>query len=219
MSLNFQPKPLSDPIGFPAPDAALFRTVAIGASAGGLNALSVILAALPADFPAPILIVQHLAPDFPSQMARLLGRHTMLHVKEAEEGDPMRPGQVYLAPPGRHLLVGAGETLSLSGAGKVHHSRPSVDILFESVAACFGARAVGVVLTGGDGDGAAGIRAIKAAGGVTVAQDEASSEHPSMPRSAVATGDVDHVLPLDEIGPALIALSRTPSRRPDEEYA
>jgi len=144
------------------------RIVAIGASAGGLHALGLILAALPADFPAPILVVQHLSPDFPSQLAHILSRHTSLHVKQAEEGDRLQAGWVYVAPPGKHLLACADGTLALTTTPRVHHCRPSADVLLTSVAAGFGARAVGVVLTGGDGDGAAGIQAIKAAGGVTV---------------------------------------------------
>lgn len=181
--------------------------VAIGASAGGLHALSLILPTLPADFPAPVLIVQHLSPDFPSQLAHILSRHTDLRVKEAEQGDHIQAGWVYVAPPDRHLLACADGTLTLTHTHKVHHCRPSADVLFASVAAVYGARAVAVVLTGGDGDGSAGIQAIKAAGGVTIAQDLPSSEQPSMPRSAAATGAVDQVLPLTDIAAALVALT------------
>lgn len=165
-----------------------------------------ILAALPADFPAPVVVVHHLAPDFRSQLAEILGRHTALRVKQAEEGDRLHGGWAYVAPPAQHLVVCPDRTLSLTEAEKVHFSRPSVDVLFRSVAAAFGPGAVGLVLTGGGGDGADGIRAIKAAGGITVAQDEASSEHLGMPRNAAETGSVDHVLPLTEIAPMLIAL-------------
>ena len=183
------------------------RVVAVGASAGGLHALSLILAALPAEFAAPILVVQHLSPDFPSQLAHILGRHTDLHVKQAEEGDRIQAGYVYVAPPDRHLLACADGTLALTHTHKVHHCRPSADVLLTSVAVGFGARAVGVILTGGDGDGAAGIQAVKAAGGVTMAQDLPSSQQPSMPRSAAATGAVDFVLPLPDIAAALVALT------------
>jgi len=183
------------------------HVVAVGASAGGLNALSLILGGLPADFPAPVLVVQHLAPDFPSQLAHILSRHTNLHVKQAEQGDRLHAGWAYVAPPGRHLLVGSDRTLSLTQTHKVHYCRPSADVLFASVAASFGPSAVGVILTGGDGDDAAGIEAIRAAGGVTLAQDVPSSQQPSMPRSAAATGAVDFVLPLPEIAAALMALT------------
>ena len=182
------------------------RVVAIGASAGGLHALSLIVAALPPNFPAPVVVVLHLSPDFPSNLAHILGRHTDLNVKQAQQGDRLRAGWVYVAPPGRHLLVCPDGTLSLSDTDKVRHCRPSADVLFSSLAASVGARAVGVVLTGGDGDGADGIQAIKGAGGVTLAQDQQSSQDFSMPRSAAATGDVDLVLPLTEIAQRLIAL-------------
>ena len=135
-------------------------------------ALSLILAALPLDFPAPLLVVQHLSPDFPSQLARILGHHTPLHVKQA---DRLQAGWVYVAPPGRHLLACADGSLTLTFAPMAHHCRPSADVLLTSVAAAYSTRAIGVILTGGDGDGAAGIQAIKAARGVTVAQDLSSS--------------------------------------------
>jgi len=203
-----------DSDGTPGLAADPLFVVAVGASAGGLHALSLILAALPADFSAPVLVVQHLSPDFPSQLAHILGRHTPLHVKQAEQGDRLRAGWVYVAPPGRHLLARADGSLALTLTPKVHHCRPSVDVLLTSVAAGFGARAVGVVLTGGDGDGAAGIQAIKASGGITMAQDQSSSQQPSMPRSAAATGAVDFVLTLPDIAAALAALVG-PGKVPD----
>ncbi|MGI4790835.1 MAG: chemotaxis protein CheB [Janthinobacterium lividum] len=180
--------------------------VVIGASAGGLNAFRVILAGLPKDFPVPIVLVQHLSPEFPSKLAQILSNITKLRVKEAEQGDLLRAGHVYIAPPGRHLLVNANLSLSLSLSSKVHHSRPSVDVLFRSAAASCATGTIGVVLTGGDGDGSGGIQTIKAAGGVTIVQDLPSSQQPSMPLHAVATGDVDFVLPLVDIANALIAL-------------
>ncbi|MGI4789456.1 MAG: chemotaxis protein CheB [Janthinobacterium lividum] len=182
------------------------RIVAIGTSAGGLNAVSVILSALPASFPAPILVVQHLSPEFPSRLASILSSLTDLRVKEAAEGDCLQPGHVYVAPPGKHLLVNPNQFLSLSLSAKVHHCRPSVDVLFRSVATTFGSRAIGVVLTGGDGDGASGIQGIKAMGGITIAQDLLSSQQPSMPRHAAATGDVDFVVPLPDIAALLMTL-------------
>lgn len=187
------------------------RLVAIGASVGGLNAFSVILAALPADFPAPVVLVQHLSADFPSKLAQILGKATRLPVKQAQQGDRLQVGHVYIAPPGEHLLVNPDYSLSLSLAPKVHHCRPSADVLFESVAGSCGTEAIGIVLTGGDGDGSTGIRAIKAAGGVTIAQDVLSSQQPSMPIHAAATGSVDFVLPLMSIAPALITLVSTAS--------
>ena len=182
------------------------EVVAIVASAGGLKAISALLAALPRDFPAPILIVQHLSPRQPSLMAEILTRRTALSVTQAEDGEKLRPGHVYLAPPDKHLIVTPQRTLSLTLTEKVHHVRPSGDVLFESVAACFGVGAIAVILTGGDGDGATGLRAVKDAGGLTIAQDEASSELFSMPRTAIATGGVDHILALEDIAPMLLSL-------------
>ncbi len=197
------------PLPKPAPRDAV-EIVALVASAGGLKAISTLLAALPADFPVPFVVVQHLSPSQPSLMADILSRRIALPVTQAEEGDTLRPGHVYLAPPGQHLVVTRQKTLSLTLTEKVHHSRPSGNVLFESVAACFGVGAVAVILTGGDGDGATGLKSVKDAGGVTIAQDEASSEQFSMPRTAIATGGVDHILTLDAIAPMLVSLVSAP---------
>jgi two-component system chemotaxis response regulator CheB len=180
--------------------------VALGASAGGLQALSAILADLPADFPAPLVVVLHLSPSFTSRLPEILARQTSLRVKAAQEGDLLYAGWIYIAPPARHLVVLTEGILSLTETEKVHYCRPSVDVLFQSVAASFGERAIAVVLTGADGDGAAGILAIRAAGGVTIAQDEGSSQNAGMPRAAAETGAVDYVLPLKAIAPALVDL-------------
>lgn len=188
-------------------DSPAFLVVAIAASAGGLKAISAVLAALPADFPAAIVVVQHLSPRQPSQMAEILRRRIALPVAQAMEGEPLRPGHVYLAPPDQHLLVNPGRTLALTHTEKVHFVRPSGDVLFELVAACFGPRAIALILTGGASDGTAGIQAVKKAGGVTLAQDEATSELLSMPRSAIASGSINHVLALDAIAPMLLSLT------------
>ena len=180
--------------------------VALLASAGGLKAISAVLAALPRDFPVPIVVVQHLSPRQPSLMADILSRRISIPVTQALDGEPLCPGHVYLAPPDRHLLVTRHQRISLSMTEKVHHVRPSGDVLFESIAACYGAGAIVVILTGGDGDGATGLLAVKEAGGLTIAQDEASSESFSMPRAAIATGGVDHILPLEAIAPMLLSL-------------
>ena len=193
------------PSSVSAPRGAV-EIVAIVASAGGLQAISTLLAALPSEFPVPILIVQHLSPRQPSLMAHILSRRIALPVTQAEDGEALRPGHVYLAPPDKHLVVTRQKTLSLTLTEKVHHVRPSGDVLFASVAACYGGGAVAVVLTGGDGDGADGLRAVKDAGGQTIAQNEASSASFSMPRTAIATGGVDHILTLDAIAPMLVSL-------------
>lgn len=178
----------------------------MAASAGGLAAYSRVLAAMPADFPATILIVQHLDPRHRSLMASILSNRTPLKIQEAQEGDRLKPGTVFIAPPNRHLLVNRDGTLTLSMSELVHFVRPSGDLLFESVAAIFKERAIGVILTGSGSDGAMGIEAIKKMGGTTIAQDRDSSEFYSMPDAAIHTGAVDFVLPLDEISSAIITL-------------
>ena len=187
----------------------VFDIIALAASAGGLKALSHVLAALPAAFPASIVVVQHLDPRHRSLMADILGRRTALQVKQAEDGGRLTPGMAYIAPPNRHLLVNPDGTLSLSQSELVHFVRPSADLLFESVAASFKDRVIAVVLSGTGSDGSMGVRAIKKMGGTVVVQDEKSSEFFGMPGAAVQTGCVDFVLPLDEIAPALVTLVMT----------
>ncbi|MCL6441105.1 MAG: chemotaxis protein CheB, partial [Thermoleophilum sp.] len=147
---------------------ATFDVVAVAASAGGLNALSHVLRALPADFSAAVLIVQHLDPRHRSLMASILSRRTPLRVKEAEEGDRLAPATVFIAPPNRHLLVNPDGTLSLSQSELVHFVRPSADLLFESVEASYRDRAIAVVLSGSGSDGAMGVRAVKKTGGTVI---------------------------------------------------
>jgi two-component system chemotaxis response regulator CheB len=183
-----------------------FEVVAAAASAGGLTALSRVLSELPADFPAPILVVQHLDPRHRSLMVEILAKRTFLDVQQAEDKMRMEPGTVYIAPPDYHLLVDADGTLSLSHSELVHFVRPSADLLFESVAANYKERAIAVVLTGTGRDGSMGVKAIKTMGGTVLAQDEKTSEFFGMPGAAIETKSVDFVLPLEDIAPALIAL-------------
>jgi two-component system chemotaxis response regulator CheB len=165
-----------------------------------------VLAALPGNFPATILVVQHLDPRHRSLMADILSRCTSLKVKQAQEGERVDRGTAYIAPPNRHLLVNPDRTLSLSQSELVHFVRPSADLLFESVAASFKERAIAVVLTGTGSDGSMGVKAIKKMGGTVIVQDEKSSEFFGMPGAAIETGAVDFVLPLEEIPNALITL-------------
>jgi two-component system chemotaxis response regulator CheB len=183
-----------------------FPVVAVATSAGGLKALSTLLSGLPAHFPAPIVVVHHLDPRHPSHLAEILTRRTPLRVKEAEHGEPMHPGTVYIAPPNEHLLVNPDGTLSLARSELVHFVRPSADLLLESVAGSWQERAIAVVLTGSGSDAAMGVQAVKKVGGTVIVQNESSSEFFGMPAAAIQTGCVDHVLPLDEIGPALRAM-------------
>ncbi|MEH2433939.1 MAG: chemotaxis protein CheB [Nostoc sp.] len=185
---------------------AAFDIIAIAASAGGLTALIKVLSTLPPEFTAAIAIVQHLAPEYPSLMAEIINRRTALTVKKAEEGDCLTPGTAYIAPPNRHLLVNGDGTLSLSQSELVHFLRPSADLLFESVAATYKNRAIALVLTGTGSDGAIGVEAIKKMGGIIIVQDAKTAEFSGMPSAAIRTGNVDFILPLDEISSALVSL-------------
>lgn len=186
--------------------AAAFDVVALAASAGGLTALIKVLSGLPADFRASIVVVQHLDPRHRSLMADILSRRTSLKVKQAEEGDRLIRSTVFIAPPDRHLLVNPDGTLSLTLSELVHFVRPSADLLFESVAASYRERAIGVVLSGSGSDGAMGVEAIKKMHGTVIAQDEKTSEFFGMPGAAIQTGGVDFILPLEEIPSALVTL-------------
>ncbi len=179
-----------------------FDVVVIGTSAGGLHAVGEVLQGLPADFPAAVVVVQHLLPERPSHAVPLLAEHSRLQIKEAADGDRLRPGSVYLAPPNAHLLVHHGR-LELSHGAVVRFSRPSIDVTFESAAKSYGERCIGVVLSGANRDGADGLKAIKLANGLTLVQDPSGAEFAVMPAAAVATGCADRVLPLAEIGPEL----------------
>jgi two-component system chemotaxis response regulator CheB len=185
---------------------AAFDIVAIAASAGGLTAQIKVLSTLPAEFPAAIAIVQHISPEHPSFMAEILSRRTNITVKQAQEGDDLTPGTAYIAPPNRHLLVNDDGTLSLSQSKLVHFLRPSADLLFESVAATYKERAIAIVLTGTGSDGAMGVEAIKKMGGTVIVQDVKTAEFPGMPSAAIQTGNVDFILPLDEISRVLVTL-------------
>ncbi|NET36531.1 MAG: chemotaxis protein CheB [Cyanothece sp. SIO1E1] len=191
---------------------AAFDIVALATSAGGLKALSEVLSNLPADFLASIVVVQHLDPRHRSLMADILSRRTPLSVKQAEAGDYLSAGTVYIAPPNRHLLVNPDRTLSLTQSELVHFVRPSADLLFDSVAASHKDRAIAVVLTGTGSDGAMGVRAIKQMGGTVIVQDAETAEFSGMPSAAMRTGMVDFVLPLPEVAAALVTLVMTRER-------
>jgi two-component system chemotaxis response regulator CheB len=192
--------------GVPATD----RIVAIGSSTGGVEALREVLAPLPADMP-PIVIAQHMPGGFTRSFANRLDALCRIRVKEAEDGEPIRPGAAYIAPGGRHmLLVGKGGELRLkiSDAPPVNRHRPSVDLLFRSVAQAAGRRSIGVMLTGMGADGADAMRELRDSGARNIAQDESSCVVFGMPRQAIATGAVHEVLPLQAIPLRLVELTR-----------
>jgi two-component system chemotaxis response regulator CheB len=183
-----------------------YGVVAIASSAGGVQALSAVLGALPEAFPVPVVIVQHLDPRHDTILADILDRRSALRVTLAEAGVRMSIGTAYLAPPNHHLLVGAGGVLELADSERTHFVRPAADRLFESVADAFGPRAIACVLTGTGQDGASGVRAVKDAGGTVVAEDPDTAAFGGMPAAAVGTGAVDVVVPLREVAAKLSAL-------------
>ncbi len=185
--------------------------VVVGASAGGVEALGRLCAGLPADFPAAICVVQHLSPDAHSMLDKLLGRAGQLPVSVPQDGEPVLPGHVYVAPPDWHMLLRPGRLLLRRGPHE-NRSRPSIDVLFRSAAVAYGPAVIGVVLTGLLDDGTEGLIAIKQAGGLSVVQDPAEAAWPSMPLQALERNGVDHVATLDAM-PALLTrlLSEPPA--------
>jgi two-component system chemotaxis response regulator CheB len=175
------------------------RAIAIGASAGGFQALSQFLSALPASFPSPILIVMHVAPHKDSLLVELFGKNCALAVNEAEDKEPIIAGTVYIAPPDYHLLVETPATLALSSDERINHSRPAIDVLFETAADAFGPNLTGIILTGANNDGAAGLKAVALAGGIAIVQDPATAEMPTMPAAALAACPSARVMSLEQI--------------------
>ena len=179
----------------------------LGGSAGGPRALAAILAGLPSGFPLPMLGVQHLHPEDDGRLARYLGTLTPLPVSVPCDKEPVLPGRIYVAPANYHLLLEQDRTLALSVDEKVCHSRPSIDVLFESAALALGASLVAVLLSGANHDGAQGMRTVRALGGYTMVQDPQEAEFPTMPRAAVKAGGVREVLPARLLGRRLAELS------------
>lgn len=190
----------------PAGSTVPYELVAVGCSAGGIRALSQVLGGLSEELAVPVVIVQHLDPRHETVIAEVLERRSVLPVKLAADGEQAKPGTVYVAPPDRHLLMGPGGTLMLSGSELVHFVRPSADLLFESAAGAYGPSVVACVLTGSGSDGAMGVSAISSRGGTVIAQDPESAEFKGMPEAACETGAVDFVLPLGEIAPVICRL-------------
>jgi two-component system chemotaxis response regulator CheB len=193
-------------IGFRTTD----RLIAIGASAGGTEAIRVVLESMPADAPA-VVLTQHLPASFSTAFAERLDKHSAMSVREATDGEAILPGHAYLPAGGRHLRIirdGARWRCRVDDTAPVNLHKPAVDVLFRSVAQSAGANAIGAILTGMGEDGARGMMALKQAGAPTLAQDEASSVVWGMPGSAVRLGAVDEVLPLERIAERLLSLAR-----------
>jgi two-component system, chemotaxis family, protein-glutamate methylesterase/glutaminase len=187
-----------------------YDLIVMGASWGGLDAIRTVLRGLPAGLGAPVVVVQHRAADsHPTALRDLLGAVTPLQVCQADDKRTLDPGHVYTAPPDFHTLVEVGH-LELSVDAAVAHSRPSIDVLFESGAESYRDRCVGVVLTGANADGAAGLARIVELGGVAIVQDPDSAERPEMPRAALAAVPSAMVMPLDAIAGVLVELCAEP---------
>jgi two-component system chemotaxis response regulator CheB len=181
--------------------------VVIGASAGGVEALAVLLPALPATFRPSLFIVLHLPRERPSLLVEIFARRCARPVREADDKEPVEPGTVYFAPPDYHMLLEKNRQIALSADEPVHFSRPSIDVLFESAADVYGEHLLGIILTGANEDGAAGLHAIHQAGGVTVVQQPDSAKVPLMIVSALQRGPADFVLSLPEIAQLLGTLA------------
>ena len=186
-----------------------FKAVVIGASAGGIDALTEILPRLPKTYPIPIIIVLHIPGTQPSFLSEIFGSKTELRVKDADEKEAIQPGTIYFACPDYHLLVERDLTFSLSQEDPVQYARPSIDVLFESAADAFGSHLVGVLLTGANQDGAQGLKRIQEAGGLALIQDPATAQVRSMPEAACAllSPSVEQILSLDEIARFLLRLN------------
>jgi len=183
-----------------------YRCIAIGVSAGGMDALSTIIPTLPPTFPIPMVIIQHVSPYSDNYMTRYLDNISAIKVKEVDEKEKLKPGVVYTAPPNYHVLVEEDETFSLSVEERINFARPSIDVFFQSAADVYGPHLVGVILTGANNDGSKGLKMIKEKGGLTVVQDPDTAEAEGMPRAAIAATKIDHILTLEQIGPFLVKL-------------
>jgi len=173
--------------------------VVIGASAGGVEVMSVLLAKLPALCRLSFMVVMHIPRARPSLLPKVFSARCLLPIREAEDKEPVQPGTVYFAPPDYHLLIDRGPALALSDDDPVHFSRPSIDVLFESAADIYRERLMGIVLTGANRDGATGLATIARAGGRTIVQDPSSAAASYLPKAALQEGPVDAVLSLQEL--------------------
>lgn len=186
-----------------------YAAVVVGASAGGVEALLRVYGLLPPSFALPVLTVLHLPDDRHSQLAEVFARRMQRAAKEAVDKEDIQPGMFYFAGPGYHLSVEQDRSLSLSQEDRVHYSRPSIDLLFESAADAYGPQLIGVLLTGANEDGARGLATIGERGGLTIVQDPAEARVAIMPEAAMRLRRPDHILPLNGIGSLLAELERS----------
>lgn len=192
----------------PDREAAKYEAVVIGASAGGIKTISVILSCLPADFPISVIIVQHQHPSASGYLVDLLNKTCLLHVKEAEDKENIKAGVVYIAPPNYHLMIEDDRTFSISLFERVSYAIPSIDVLFETAADVYKEKLIGIILTGANDDGSRGLRKIKDLGGFSVVQDPATSEFDLMPKAAIAATKTDLILTVERIGRFLAGIGQ-----------
>lgn len=181
-----------------------YDAIVIGASAGGLYVMIRILNLLPVNFNKPVIVVQHRSRDERSLLEEVLQQKCRVKIKQADEKELIQPGTVYFAPPDYHLLIENDGSFSLSFDAPVNYSRPSIDVLFETAADVFKEKLLGIILTGANKDGSYGIKKIAVMGGTTIAQSPETADYPEMPRAAISTGYVQHVLDPEAIGQFLL---------------
>lgn len=180
-----------------------YKAVVIGTSAGGMEALKTIFSSIKKEFKLPIIIVQHVSPNSPNYLAEYLKKFTKLNIKEADEKEKVLGGNVYIAPSNYHMLIELDESLSFTVEPRVSYARPSIDVLLESAAYCYREKLIGIILTGGNSDGATGLKLIKEKGGFTIVQNPKEAEADSMPKAAIKNCEIDFIGNLKEIGEKL----------------
>ena len=202
--------PVSPPEAVAAAAARRIEAVVIGASAGGFEALLAVLKGLPASYPIPLVAVLHLPEAHESRLAELFGYRLALQVREARDKETLAPGVLYFAPPGYHLSIETDASFSLSCEDRVNYARPSIDVLFQSAADAYGKSLAGILLTGANYDGAAGLAGMQVAGALTIVQDPATAEVSTMPEAALRRMTPDLILTLAQINALLLQLGATP---------
>ncbi len=198
----------SSPEAVAAAASRSIRAVAIGASAGGFEAILAVVKDLPASYPMPLVAVLHLPDNHDSRLAELFGYRIALQVREARDKESLAPGTLYFAPSGYHLSIEADFSFSLSCEDRVSFARPSIDVLFDSAADAYGRSVAGILLTGANYDGAAGLAGMQVAGALTIVQDPATAEVATMPEAALRRMTPDLILPLAEINALLRMLGQ-----------
>jgi two-component system, chemotaxis family, protein-glutamate methylesterase/glutaminase len=185
-----------------------YEAIVIGVSAGGMNAIKIILSLLPPDFKMPVIILQHVSPRSDNQWINFLNEKSNLRVKEADEKEEIKGGTIYISPANYHLLIEKNKTFSFTIDERVSYARPSIDVLFETAADAYREKLIGIVLTGSNSDGANGIKKIKAYDGLAIAEDPATAEYSFMPQAAINAIKPDYILPLENIITLLIKLDK-----------